>query len=103
MDSIFAGTGRRLRALRISRNENIDRISALCGITRAWYFDLEDFDYEISGNMRIRAVVLICALMNTTANELVLGQEYNGKETIAPLQLRDIFLSRSDEDQTRLK
>lgn len=103
MDDNFDGISLRLHALRVSRNEDIDRIAALCGINRAWYFDLEADDYELSCNVPVRCVVLICVLLNTTTNALVLGKNYNGDAAITPSQLRDTFLSRSEEDQTRIK
>ena len=51
--------GRRLREARERSGKSVDDMASLLGISREWYFDLEDYDEEITDTVSLRQLVLL--------------------------------------------
>ena len=51
--------GRLLREAREKAGKSVDEMASLLGISRAWYFDLESYDEEITDTLSLRQLLVL--------------------------------------------
>src|SRR3954453_6908226 len=67
-----------IRVARIRAGAEPDEVARAAGLNRAWYFDVEERDDEVSGNISLRALQAIAHSLGTTPLEILEGPRAAG-------------------------